>query len=71
MSEASEASIDLNECATILDRSGRPRLLAHLKEKCGVAKLSERQALANKVAKMVKLGELVASTEDAPDDSVP
>ena len=60
--------VDLSACATILDRSGRPKLLAHLKD-CGITKLAERQAFANRIAKMVKSGELLASTEDAPDES--
>ena len=58
---------DLQVCATVLARSGRPKLLARLKD-MGISKLSERQALANRISRQLKSGEVMPSTEDDPDE---
>lgn len=58
---------ELQVCATILARSGRPKLLAQLKD-MGISKLSERQALANRISRQLKSGEVMPSTEDDPDE---
>ena len=57
---------ELQVCATILARSGRPKLLAQLKD-MGISKLSERQAL-NRISRQLKSGEVMPSTEDDPDE---
>ena len=57
---AAAAGVDFGTAAAYLELAGRPQLLGYLKE-AGVAKLSERQALAGGVGKAVKLGLLSAT----------
>ena len=61
--EPTLCDFDLAAAAAVLEQSGRPKLLAHLKA-AGVAKLSDRQALGSAISKALKAGEIQAVATD-------
>ena len=61
------SEVDLARAAAVLAASGRPALLAHLKQH-GVAKLSDRQKLAGQISSAVKDGSLIAAPPAEDED---
>ena len=55
--------LDQSKAAAVLIASGRPKLLAYLKEH-GIEKLSDRQALAGEIQRALKDGTLIPENDD-------